>query len=240
MSLDNLIRDYARQDLQRFCPQAHYLRRDHSPTADRELAEPLLREPVRFGLTPRERVAADALSALAIYEIRSRAIWTEAFPARDLDDVTAAKPLSLNQEREIYGRREAFRRFALVYARVLNDVQLIEYYQCETPMPGARDERGAAEEKKAPDAKSSMSCSKRKAAILKDLGGDYKNLESAFRRPEQWIVDCRDQEKGTGWYYADLIENGCVERWGDRVQKHGQHASLPAPKPWGMKDGKKV
>lgn len=171
MNLDTLLRDYARQDLQRFCPSAHYWLRDHDPAADLELVRPMLREPVRFGLTPQERVAADALCALATYEVRSQKIWSEAFPARDSGDFSAVEPMTLDQEREIYGRREAFRRYALVYARMLNDVQLIEHYQCETPIPGAREVTPTdevvevvhvvlddADEKKIPDTKSSMSC----------------------------------------------------------------------------------
>ena len=61
MNLDTLLCDYARQDLQRFCPAAHYWARDHNPIADRELTEPLRSRPMQFGLTPRERVAASAL-----------------------------------------------------------------------------------------------------------------------------------------------------------------------------------
>lgn len=129
MSLDNLLRDYARQDLQRFFPAGHYWLRDHEPMADRELIEPLIKEPVRFGLTPRENLAANALSDLTIYTIRSRAIWVAAYPARDSDDPTPAPGTTFDQEREIAGRREVYRRSALIYARMLGDSQLIEYYQ---------------------------------------------------------------------------------------------------------------
>lgn len=132
MNLDDLLRDYARQDLQRFCPAAHYWLRDHDYIADRELTEPMLREPMRFGLTPRERVAATALGNLATYKITSCAILEKANPARDSDDPTPAPGMTFNQEREIWGRLEVFRDSALVYARVLGDAQLIEHYQ--TPM----------------------------------------------------------------------------------------------------------
>ncbi len=135
MSLDNLLRDYARQDLQRFCPAAHYWNRDHNPIADHELTWPLLREPVRFGLTPRERVAATALYDLTTYTIKSRAIWDAAYPVRDSDDPTPATGTTFDQEREIWGRREVSRSSALVYARMLGDVQLIEHYQTPVPAP---------------------------------------------------------------------------------------------------------
>ena len=129
MSLDNLLRDFARQDLQRFCPVGHYWLRDHEPMADRELIEPLLKEPVRFGLTPRENLAANALSDLTTYTIRSRAIWEATYQVKDSDDPTPATGTTFDQEREITGRREVYRRSALVYARMLGDSQLIEHYQ---------------------------------------------------------------------------------------------------------------
>ena len=40
-----------------------------------------------------------------------------------------------DQEREIWGRREVFRRSALVYARMANDAQLIEHYRTPEPEP---------------------------------------------------------------------------------------------------------
>lgn len=135
MNLDSLLRDYARQDLQRFCPSAHYWMRDHDPIADRELVAPLLGEPVRFGLTPRERVAATALDALSTYALRSRAIWDAVSPVRDIGDTTPAPEMTFDEEREIWARREVFRSAALVYARTLGDVQLIEAYQTPAPAP---------------------------------------------------------------------------------------------------------
>ena len=135
MNFDHLLRDYARQDLQRFCPAAHYWLREHNPTADRELTEPLLGEPMRFGLTPRERVAATSLGDLATYEITSRAIWDKANPARDSEDTTPTTGTTFDQEREIWGRREVFRRSAFVYARMLDDAQLIEHYRTPQPAP---------------------------------------------------------------------------------------------------------
>ena len=141
MSLDTLLRDYARQDLQRFCAANHYLHRDHNPIADRELTEPLLREPVRFGLTPRERIAATALGDLTTYTIRSRAIWDAAHPVRDSDDPTPTTGTTFDEEREIWGRRECFRADALVYARMLGDTTLIEHYQTPwtAPVQGSAD-----------------------------------------------------------------------------------------------------
>lgn len=176
MSLDTLLRDYARQDLKRFCPHAHYWMRDHDPKADSELVEPLLREPARFGMTPRERVAAAALSALAMYEIRSREIWSEAFPVRDTSDHSDVGSLTSEQQLEIYGRREAFRRAALVYARMLADEQLIESYQHLTPLPEKETPAdkvvnvvkvvpGDATKKKLPDVKSSMSSKSRSEIV---------------------------------------------------------------------------
>ncbi len=135
MNFDDLLRDYARRDLQRFCPAAHYWLRDHNPIADRELVEPLLIRPVEFGLTPLEHVAADALGKLTTYTITSRAIWDAAYPARDTRDTTPAPGTTFNQEREIWGRREVFRSSALVYARLLDDAQLIELYGTPLPAP---------------------------------------------------------------------------------------------------------
>lgn len=140
MSLDNLLRDNARQDLKRFTPDAHYaMGRDHKPIADRELVKPLLFEPVRFGLTPREGVAATALDSLATYEIESRAIFDRANPARDWDDTTKPPGMTFDDERQIWGRWECFRDSALRYARMLRDEQLIERYQTPTIPPVESD-----------------------------------------------------------------------------------------------------
>lgn len=114
MNIDNVLRAYARQELKRLCPATHYWMRDHNPQADRELTEPLLHEPARFELTPRELAAAHALADLATYEIRSRAIWSEAFPVRDTNDTTEVGAMSEQQTREIDARREGYRRSALV------------------------------------------------------------------------------------------------------------------------------
>lgn len=137
MSLDNLLRAYARQELKRLCPAAHYWMRDHNPQADRELTEPLLHEPARFALTPRELAAAHALADLATYEIRSRAIWSEAFPVRDTSDTSEVGAMSKQQTREIDARREVYRRSALVYAQMLKDDQLIEGFQPLAMTPSA-------------------------------------------------------------------------------------------------------
>lgn len=133
MNIDNVLRAYAQQDLKRLCPAAHYWMRDHNPQADRELTEPLLHEPARFALTPRELAAAHALADLATYEIRSRAIWSEAFPVRDTSDTREVGAMSEQQTREIDARREVYRRSALVYARMLNDALLIESFQPSQP-----------------------------------------------------------------------------------------------------------
>lgn len=129
MNLHELLRAHALHDLRRLVPSAHYWMRDHSPQADRELTEPLLREPVRFELTPRENVAARALSGLATYEILSRAILAEAYPVQDVGQLPAESGLKPDQEQKIAGRWEVFRRTALVYARIVNDPQLIEGFQ---------------------------------------------------------------------------------------------------------------
>ena len=125
----NRLRRSAIADLERVCPAAHYWLREYDPKADRELVEPFLMEPGRFGLTLRELDAANALSALADFEIRSRAIWSAAFPARDIDTQEIEAGTSEQQDREISARYEVFRRVALVYANAISDPQLIEAFQ---------------------------------------------------------------------------------------------------------------
>jgi hypothetical protein len=120
MNLDNLLRDHARQDLCRFCPKPeHYM-------TDKELAWPLLTAP---GLAPRERVAATALDALASFEtLVKRTVEETTSPALDMDEEAPVGGMTFDQRRQIWARRELFRRAALVYARMLNDEQLIEHY----------------------------------------------------------------------------------------------------------------
>jgi hypothetical protein len=129
MDLRPRLRAYAINDLQRFCSSTHYLLRDHDPVADCELTQPLLEKFASLGLTPRELAAAQALNDLATYEIRSRLIWAAAFPVRDVGSPPVESDMTENQNREIYGRFEVYRRSALAYARMLNDLQLIEYFQ---------------------------------------------------------------------------------------------------------------
>ena len=194
MNIDNLLRDYARHDLQRLCPPAHYWLRDHDPIADRELVEPLLREPVRFGLTPREIVAATAMRDLATYTISSRAIWDAAYPARDSGDTTPTPGMTFDQEREIWARREVFRNSALVYAGMLGDTQLIERYQTPEPAPAPdtatpTTETDSASTETEPDPK-------RRLDRLRALGGD-----AIYRRGDWKITGISAlvaSEKGEG------------------------------------------
>jgi hypothetical protein len=137
MNADDLLRTHALNDLRRLIPTAHYWMREHAPEADRELTEPLLREPVRFELTPREHAAAHALAALATYRVRSRIIWSKAYPARDADSAEEPPGMTADEEREVTARLEMFRRAAVVYARMLNDAQLVESFQGPTPRVAA-------------------------------------------------------------------------------------------------------
>lgn len=133
MNQTQRLRQAAIADLDRVCPVAHYWLREYDPKADYELVEPLIREPRRFGLTTREYDAANALNALAAYELRSRAIWSTAYPVKDCDDPSEPTGTTPNQDLEVAVRYELFRQSALVYARTLNDPQLIEAFQPNTP-----------------------------------------------------------------------------------------------------------
>jgi hypothetical protein len=150
MDLRALLRSNARNDLRRLIPTAHYWMRDHSPEADRDLVDPLLRAPMRFELTPREHAAAQALSDFATYEIRFRTIFANAFPVQDFDPSTPPTPspgMTEEQEREIAARLEVFRRSALVYARLLADEQLMQGFhlpeavRAPAAMPETTEER---------------------------------------------------------------------------------------------------
>ena len=143
MNAHDLLRTHALNDLRRLIPPAHYWMREHEPTADRELTDPLLSEPVRFELTPREHVAARALFNLATYRLRSRAIWSIAFSARDIDSPTESPGMTPNDEHEVTAWLEVFRRSALVYARVVGDLHLIECFQPPPPDAAAPMPAGA-------------------------------------------------------------------------------------------------
>lgn len=136
LNYNNALRDSARLDLQRLHSPAHYTAREHDPIADRELAEPLLREPVRYALSRQERAAALALADLATYQIVSRNIWAK--QCTDLDSgsnpLPPAEP-TFNEQREIWGRYEVFRQHAYSYARLLNDAEWMEFYATPTPAP---------------------------------------------------------------------------------------------------------
>lgn len=132
MNLDKILRDYARQDMRRFYPQT-----EHSLT-DCELAGSLLSAP---GLSPRERVAATALDALASFEAMLKRTVEETTTAEettsplDMDVDAPYGGLTFDQVRHLWARREVYRRAALVYARMVGDEQLIEHYQTPEPAP---------------------------------------------------------------------------------------------------------
>lgn len=137
MNRNQRLRISALNDLQRFCPDAHYWLREHSPQADLELSNIVLANPGSLRPTLRELDAAQALSYFAQYEIRSRAIWDKINPVMD---ATAPRPEPSEEEeraradgdREIAARLEVFRIAALTYARTVGDTQLIEGFQ---PLP---------------------------------------------------------------------------------------------------------
>lgn len=219
MNIDNLLRDYARHDLQRLCPPAHYWLRDHDPIADRELVEPLLREPVRFGLTPREIVAATAMRDLATYTISSRAIWDAAYPARDSGDTTPTPGMTFDQEREIWARREVFRNSALVYAGMLGDTQLIERYQTPEPAPAPDTATPAPVAVETPHERRARwldmfeAEEKRgKRGALQRLadseGADRSNMSKAIAKARKE----RDTERRAGGWTAQLVQDGKRKR----------------------------
>ena len=201
MNIDNLLRDYARHDLQRLCPPAHYWLRDHDPIADRELVEPLLREPVRFGLTPREIVAATAMRDLATYTISSRAIWDAAYPARDSGDTTPTPGMTFDQEREIWARREVFRNSALVYAGMLGDTQLIERYQTPEPAPAPDTATPTTETDSASTAPDRQDMPMKKAALIAALEHEWESIEADLSEATRnGLKDAAHAGKHGEWY----------------------------------------
>ena len=124
-----LLRLSAINDLKRFTPPAHYVAREYDPSADLELTDSVLARPASLGLTPHEMAAAHALDALAKFQNLSREIWEKTSPARDIGDHTPPPEITLDQQRQIDARCELYRQAALIYARTLGDVQLIEAYQ---------------------------------------------------------------------------------------------------------------
>lgn len=76
---------------------------------------------------------------------------------------------------------------------------------------------------------------KKKAILETGLGRIYPYLESAFRRPEQWVKDC---SAGGGKYYLDTLEKGCIELWGYGNKDTFINTLYTPPFVRGMKDGK--
>lgn len=52
----------------------------------------------------------------------------------------------------------------------------------------------------------------RRAAIISQLCRRYPSLEADFNRPEAWIKNASTGRHG--WYYFELIEEGCRNKWG--------------------------
>lgn len=129
-----LLRSHAIHDLRRLVPSAHYLLREHDPQADWELVQPLLQQPVGFELSPREHAAAQALWDLTLHELRFRTVFARAFPVQDYDPnstppLADSPGMTEGEKVELDARREASRRSALVYARMVADPVLIEAFR---------------------------------------------------------------------------------------------------------------
>ena len=137
MDARELLRTYTLEELRRLVPPGHYLLRPHSHQADLELVELLLQFPERFELTPREHGAADALSALAKHELRSRDM-SRGHPVRDFDDPTPPPGVTEDEQREMDGRREVMRRSALVFARMIDATVLARLSGCLTSRAAPR------------------------------------------------------------------------------------------------------
>lgn len=160
MNLNQRLRASAINDLQRFCPDAHYWLREHSLQADLELAQIVLANPGSLKPTLREWDAAQAISSLAQYEIRSRDIWSRLNPVRDscalqTEPDKDAEQERFDGEREIAGRYAVFRASALAYARAIDDLQMIEGYIAQPPVdasaaPLAEDSQAKSEASMSP------------------------------------------------------------------------------------------
>lgn len=129
--LNESLCDCAVNDLQRFVAPDCYL---DTPEAYLTFARNILAtaQSLTPRMTMREREAAQALNDMALYEIRNRSIYEE-----------SPQSLTADQERELWGRLEVFRRSALVYARTINDAQLIEDFEqpLEPPKNGLHGSR---------------------------------------------------------------------------------------------------
>lgn len=181
MNLNQRLRASAINDLQRFCPSAHYWLREHSPQADLELAHIVLANPGSLRPTLREWDAAQAISSLAQFEIRSRDIWSRLNPVRDSGALPAEPDQAAEQERfdgerEIAGRYEVFRSSAMAYARAIDDQQMIEGYAALRPIDTAA---GLAEDSET-TSEATMSPAERRERldITRERGARRRIIES--------------------------------------------------------------
>jgi hypothetical protein len=185
MTVENELRQLAREDLARFIT-TQYLMREQSPIADREVTEPLLKAPVAHRLTRRELVAAQALADLATYEIRSRAVFEIANPAMEIGSTTPPPGMNADQERELNARYEVFRRSALAYGQLLDDIRLIGHYQTPVPpsaaAPNATQGSGKPDDAHGGTGATMTEPERRLARLRSELGGDarYKNCTWSF------------------------------------------------------------
>lgn len=139
MNLNQRLRNAVVNDLRRFLAELpnHYVGRTYSPEADEILANRVLDSFLQHGLSTQEHAAAEALNALAKFEIESRAAWSKVNTTQDTrtghdtpDDITEPEERKIHDtERTVAGRFEVYRRAALVYARTINDALLIEAFQ---------------------------------------------------------------------------------------------------------------
>ena len=65
----------------------------------------------------------------------------------------------------------------------------------------------------------------RRAVIVKKLARRYPRLENDFQRGEKWIKGCAVPD-WRGHYFLELIEQGCIAKWGGPADDESSQDSL--------------
>ena len=67
--------------------------------------------------------------------------------------------------------------------------------------------------------------SMKRAVIVKKLARRYPRLENDFQRGEKWIKGCAVPD-WRGHYFLELIEQGCIAKWGGPADDESSQDSL--------------
>lgn len=193
MSAGDVLRAHALEVLRPLTPDRHFWMRKCATEADAELADMLLRDPLRSSLSALELCAAKVLNAQATHKRVLREAHERAFPARDSDDASPPPGLTAKDELELWAFGEMLRELAHDFALRVGDTVLAAAFATPAPAPEEGDKPAARDKLAARDKRWLEVYERHKAikprgalaAAVRELGVKRSTLSDALDREKK-------------------------------------------------------